>query len=55
MDGFRPGDQVKTPDGRFGRVIKVDRGTGTVWVRCSQRSNVNRCEIWKLDALVAIK
>lgn len=49
-----PGTRVRTPDGRTGTI--TDRPTDRLaWVECDQVSNVNRCELWKLDALAVIK
>ena len=51
---MKPGDQVKTPDGRLARVLRVYR-SGSALVRCVQPSNVNRTELFKATHLEVIQ
>lgn len=43
-------DRVRTPGGYVGRLVQVDRVSGTGWVRFSDR-RINRTEPYRLDCL----
>lgn len=53
---MKAGDDVFLPDGRMGVVLGPDSWKqppppGAVWVTAYQRSNVNRTELFKAEAL----